>query len=362
MIERYELNKWLESFQTRMEDIYKAIKPNNIKVSLQTLSDAMQAPNFWSNTLEAKRVTKESSRLEKKLTTYESLKVLFEDIKMLAEETKDDEELFELLELEMASFEKKMKAYEIEVLLSGPYDDHDVLLEIHPGAGGTESQDWADMLYRMYQRYAQRQGYKVELLDYLAGEEAGIKSVTLRIKGDYAYGYLKSEHGVHRLVRISPFDSNQRRHTSFASCEIMPELDDDVDIDIKDEDIKIDVYRSSGAGGQSVNTTDSAVRITHLKTNIVVTCQNERSQIKNRETAMKMLKSKLVQEEIKKQELQLKQIKGDQQSIGWGSQIRSYVFHPYQMVKDHRTDAETALIHDVMDGDMDIFINAYLKA
>ncbi len=362
MIERYELNKWLESFQTRMEDIHKAIKPNDIKVSLQSLSDAMQAPDFWSNTIEAKRVTKESSRLEKKLSTYVSLKSIFEDIKMLAEESKEDEELFELLETEMLSFEKKMKAYEIEVLLSGPYDDHDVLLEIHPGAGGTESQDWADMLYRMYQRYAQRHGYKVELLDYLAGEEAGIKSVTIRIKGDYAYGYLKAEHGVHRLVRISPFDSNQRRHTSFASCEIMPELDDDVEIDIKDEDIKIDVYRSSGAGGQSVNTTDSAVRITHIKTNIVVTCQNERSQIKNRETAMKMLKAKLIQEEIKKQEIELKQLKGDQQSIGWGSQIRSYVFHPYQMVKDNRTDAETALIHDVMDGDIDVFINAYLKA
>ena len=362
MIERYELNKWLESFQTRMEDIYKAIKPNDINASLQSLSDAMQAPDFWSNTIEAKRVTKESFRLEKKLSTYVSLKSIFEDIKMLAEESKEDEELFELLETEMLSFEKKMKAYEIEVLLSGPYDDHDVLLEIHPGAGGTESQDWADMLYRMYQRYAQRHGYKVELLDYLAGEEAGIKSVTIRIRGDYAYGYLKAEHGVHRLVRISPFDSNQRRHTSFASCEIMPELDDDVEIDIKDEDIKIDVYRSSGAGGQSVNTTDSAVRITHLKTNIVVTCQNERSQIKNRETAMKMLKAKLIQEEIKKQEIELKQLKGDQQSIGWGSQIRSYVFHPYQMVKDHRTDAETALIHDVMDGDIDVFINAYLKA
>lgn len=362
MIERYELNKWIDNFQIRMDDIQKAIKPESIQSSLKTLSDAMQAPDFWTNTLEAKKVTKESSRLEKKLQTFLSLKTMFEDIRMLSDESKEDASLFELLVSEMDAFETQMKAYEIEVLLSGPYDDHDVLLEIHPGAGGTESQDWADMLYRMYQRYAQRQGFKVELLDYLSGEEAGIKSVTLRIKGDYAYGYLKAEHGVHRLVRISPFDSNQRRHTSFASCEVMPEIDDDVEIDIKDEDIKVDVYRSSGAGGQSVNTTDSAVRITHLKTNIVVTCQNERSQIKNRETALKMLKAKLIQEEIKKQELELKQIKGDQQTIGWGSQIRSYVFHPYQMVKDHRTDAETALIHDVMDGDIDLFINAYLKA
>jgi len=361
-MERYDLNKWLEEYASRVQDLKKAIKPEAIKGTLQTLSKDMQAQDFWSDSNRAKKVTKEASQLEKRLATFVKLESLFDDIQLIADESKDDKQLIDLLISEMGSFEELIKSYEIEVLLSGPYDDQDVILEIHPGAGGTESQDWADMLYRMYLRFAQRRQLKIETLDYQSGDEAGIKSVTLKLKGSYAYGYLKAEHGVHRLVRISPFDSNQRRHTSFASVEIMPDLDDDIDIDIKDDDIKIDVYRSSGAGGQSVNTTDSAVRITHLKTNIVVTCQNERSQIKNRETAMKLLKTKLMQEEIKKQEAELKAIKGEQVSIGWGSQIRSYVFHPYQMVKDHRTSFETALIQDVMDGYLDGFINAYLKS
>ena len=361
-MERYEINKWLEEHSTRINDLKNAIKPEVITERLSALSEHMQAPNFWNNSNEAKKVTKESSQLEKKLQTFKTLEAQLNDILAFAEASKEDEEMMEMLLIEMDSFTNVLKAYEIEVLLSGPYDNQDVILEIHPGAGGTESQDWADMLYRMYQRFAQRRKYKIEILDYQSGDEAGIKSVTLRLKGDYAYGYLKAEHGVHRLVRISPFDSNQRRHTSFASVEIMPDIDDDIDIDIKDDDIKVDVYRSSGAGGQSVNTTDSAVRITHLVTNIVVTCQNERSQIKNKETAMRLLKAKLMQEEIKKQEAELKAIKGEQVSIGWGSQIRSYVFHPYQMVKDHRTNHETALIHDVMDGALDPFINAYLKS
>ncbi|MGA0351479.1 MAG: peptide chain release factor 2 [Acholeplasmataceae bacterium] len=361
-MERYEINKWIEEKSSRVEDLKKAIKPEQITKRLSELAEQMQAPNFWNDSNEAKKVTKESSQLEKKHQTYQSLESQLNDILAFAEASKDDNEMMEMLLLEMASFDEVLKSYEVEVLLSGPYDNQDVILEIHPGAGGTESQDWADMLYRMYQRFAQRRKFKMELLDYQSGDEAGIKSVTLRLKGDYAYGYLKAEHGVHRLVRISPFDSNQRRHTSFASVEIMPDIDDDIDIDIKDDDIKIDVYRSSGAGGQSVNTTDSAVRITHLKTNIVVTCQNERSQIKNKETAMRLLKAKLMQEEIKKQEAELKAIKGEQVSIGWGSQIRSYVFHPYQMVKDHRTNHETALIQDVMDGALNPFINAYLKS
>lgn len=361
-MERYELNKWLEEHFVRVQDLKKAIKPEMIQETLKQLSLDMQASDFWNDSNRAKKVTKESSQLEKRLSTYLSLQSQYDDIVLFAEESKDDASYMDMLVAEIKVFEEAIKLYEIEVLLSGPYDDQDVILEIHPGAGGTESQDWADMLYRMYLRFAQRRQFKIETLDYQSGEEAGIKSVTLRLKGSYAYGYLKAEHGVHRLVRISPFDSNQRRHTSFASVEIMPDLDDDIDIDIKDDDIKIDVYRSSGAGGQSVNTTDSAVRITHLKTNIVVTCQNERSQIKNRETAMRLLKAKLMQEEIKKQEAALKAIKGEQSSIGWGSQIRSYVFHPYQMVKDHRTSYETALIQDVMDGNLDAFINAYLKS
>jgi peptide chain release factor 2 len=360
-MERYEINKWMAQTKQSLMDLENAIEPSVLLKQLESLQAQMQDPKFWNDSLKAKKVTQEANIITSKLESLQSLNAQFKDIEIWSEEAEEEDESWDILESEIKDLSKKLKRFEIEILLSNPYDHHHAILEIHPGAGGTESQDWADMLFRMYQRYAQRKNYKVEILDYLAGEEAGIKSVTLSIKGLYAYGYLKAEHGVHRLVRISPFDSNQRRHTSFASVEVLPEIDDDVSIEIKDEDIKIDVFRSSGAGGQSVNTTDSAVRITHLPTNIIVSCQNERSQIKNRETAMSILKSKLVQEEIKRQEAELKAIKGDQQSIGWGSQIRSYVFHPYQMVKDHRTDHETALVQDVMDGAIESFITAYLK-
>ncbi|WP_455663139.1 peptide chain release factor 2, partial [Pradoshia sp.] len=252
--------------------------------------------------------------------------------------------------------------FELQLLLSEEYDKNNAILELHPGAGGTESQDWASILLRMYTRWAEKKGFKVETLDYLPGDEAGVKSVTLGIRGHNAYGYLKAEKGVHRLVRISPFDSSGRRHTSFVSCEIMPEFNDEINIEIRTEDLKIDTYRASGAGGQHINTTDSAVRITHIPTNVVVTCQSERSQIKNREAAMKMLKSKLYQREIEQQEAELAEIRGEQKEIGWGSQIRSYVFHPYSMVKDHRTSAETGNIGAVMDGDIDMFIDAYLRS
>jgi len=246
--------------------------------------------------------------------------------------------------------------------LSEEYDKSNAILELHPGAGGTESQDWGSMLLRMYTRWAEKKGFKVETLDYLPGDEAGIKSVTLSIKGHNAYGYLKAEKGVHRLVRISPFDSSGRRHTSFVSCEVMPELNDDIEIDIRSEDLKIDTYRASGAGGQHINTTDSAVRITHLPTGAVVTCQTERSQIKNRERAMTMLKAKLYQLQIEEKEKQLAEIRGEQKEIGWGSQIRSYVFHPYSMVKDHRTNTESGNVQGVMDGEIDPFIDAYLRS
>ncbi len=235
----------------------------------------------------------------------------------------------------------RLNEFELQLLLSEEYDKHNAILELHPGAGGTESQDWGSMLLRMYTRWAEKKGFKVETLDYLPGDEAGIKSVTLAIRGHNAYGYLKAEKGVHRLVRISPFDSSGRRHTSFVSCEVMPEFNDEIQIDIRTEDLKIDTYRASGAGGQHINTTDSAVRITHMPTGVVVTCQNERSQIKNRDAAMKMLKAKLYQREIEQQEKELLEIRGEQKEIGWGSQIRSYVFHPYSMVKDHRTSAES---------------------
>ena len=309
-----------------------------------------------------KKVTKEANAISEKLNQLLSLEKTYQGLVEWFSISEEGTEEWDILEHDLASFEEHLHDFEIETLLNGPYDQNNAILELHPGAGGTESQDWTDMLYRMYSRYAQKKRYKVEVLDYQAGEEAGIKSVTLIVKGPYAYGYLKAERGVHRLVRISPFDSNARRHTSFASLDVLPEIDDEIDIEIKDEDIKVDVYRSGGAGGQSVNTTDSAVRITHLPTNIVVTCQNERSQLKNKESAMQVLKAKLLQEEIKRQEQELKDIKGEQKDIAWGSQIRSYVFHPYQMVKDHRTNYEVAQVDLVMDGDLDGFINAYLKS
>ncbi len=361
-MERYDVNKMIGSFGTRISDLNNALKPEKLETKYQSLSNEMLAPDFWNNPNEARKVSKETTMIKGKIDQYRDLKNKYEQLVEWFEISEEDSEEWEILESDIKTLEETLKAFELETLLSGPYDDHDAIIELHPGAGGTESQDWCDMLYRMYTRFAQRRKYKVEVLDYQSGDEAGIKSVTLRIKGPYAYGYLKAEKGVHRLVRISPFDSNARRHTSFASLDVMPEFDDDIEIDIKDEDIKVDVYRSSGAGGQSVNTTDSAVRITHLPTNIVVTCQNERSQLKNRETAMSILKAKLMQEEIRKQEETLKNIKGEQKDIAWGSQIRSYVFHPYQMVKDHRTNYEVGQIDQVMDGDIDGFINAYLKS
>jgi len=273
----------------------------------------------------------------------------------------DDNEMLELIDNDILEIKKLYETVELELLLNGPYDSNNCILEIHSGAGGTESCDWANMLYRMYQRYAEQNNYKTEVIDLVDGDEAGIKSVYYLIKGENAYGYLKSEKGVHRLVRISPFDSNSRRHTSFASVEVTPEINNDIEIEIKESDLKVDVYRSSGAGGQHVNTTDSAVRITHIPTKIVVTCQNERSQIKNRETAMKVLKSKLALLELEKQESELSKIKGVQMANEFGSQIRSYVMHPYSMVKDHRTNTETSNVSKVLDGDLEMFINSYLK-
>lgn len=324
----------------------------------------MSMPNFWDDQDEAQKIINESNAIKDMVGTFRELEAEYEDLEVTLELVKEeqDEELFAELESGVEDLVEKMNDYELQLLLSEPYDKNNAILELHPGAGGTESQDWASLLLRMYTRWAEKRGFKVETLNYLPGEEAGVKSVTLLIKGHNAYGYLKAEKGVHRLVRISPFDSSGRRHTSFVSCEVMPELDDDVDIDVSPEDIKIDTYRSSGAGGQHVNTTDSAVRITHIPTNTVVTCQTERSQIQNRERAMKMLMAKLYQMHIEKQQQELAEIRGEQKEIGWGSQIRSYVFHPYSMVKDHRTNYETGNINSVMDGEIDEFINAYLRS
>ncbi len=276
-------------------------------------------------------------------------------------EIEKDEGIVQELEQETVFIEQKVEEISLLLLLNGPYDKCDCILEIHPGAGGTESCDWALMLYRMYIRWCEKKKYKIEILDYQDGEEAGIKSVSIRVKGTNAYGYLKNEKGVHRLVRLSPFDSNNRRHTSFASIEITPEIEQDNDIEIDEKDLKIDVYRSTGAGGQGVNTTDSAVRITHLPTKTVVTCQNERSQIQNKEQALKVLKNKLLLRRIEEQEQELNAIKGEQANINFGSQIRSYVLHPYSMVKDHRTNVETSNVTKVLDGDIDIFIESNLK-
>lgn len=276
-------------------------------------------------------------------------------------ESEEDADLYNEVLNNIHNLSKRTEQLNLLLLLSGPYDKNDCILEIHPGAGGTESCDWANMLYRMYSRWCEKKKYKISVLDYQDGDEAGIKSVSILVKGLNAYGYLKNEKGIHRLVRLSPFDSNNRRHTSFASVEVTPDIDKDVEIEIDEKDLKIDVYHSSGAGGQGVNTTDSAVRITHLPTKIVVTCQNERSQIQNKEQAMRVLKNKLLLLKIEEQERELKQIKGEQSNIDFGSQIRSYVMHPYSMVKDHRTNAETSNVSKVMDGDIDEFIESNLK-
>ena len=278
---------------------------------------------------------------------------------MLDEE--NDKDLLETIEEDNESIKANLKELSIYLLFNKPYDKNNCIVEIHPGAGGTESCDWASMLYRMYTRYCEKKNFKIELLDYQAGEEAGIKSVSFKVKGDYAYGYLKNEKGVHRLVRLSPFDSSNRRHTSFASIDVTPEISKEIKIDINEKDLKIDVYRSTGAGGQGVNTTDSAVRITHLPTKIVVTCQNERSQIQNKETALQVLKSKLYVLEEQKKEQELAKEKGIQSNIDFGSQIRSYILHPYSLVKDHRTGCETSDTKDVLDGSLDSFIESSLK-
>ena len=324
----------------------------------------MMTPGFWDDQEKAQVVINEANGLKAVVNEFNELLSTQENLEMTLELLKEepDEELQEELFRELKEFETSLDRFELQLLLSEPYDKNNAILELHPGAGGTESQDWGSMLLRMYTRWAEKHGYKVETLDYLPGDEAGIKSVTLLIQGHNAYGYLKAEKGVHRLVRISPFDSNGRRHTSFVSCDVMPEFNNEIEIEIRPEDLKIDTYRSTGAGGQHVNTTDSAVRITHIPTGVVVSCQAERSQIKNREKAMSMLKAKLYQMEIEKQEAELAAIRGEQKEIGWGSQIRSYVFHPYSMVKDHRTNAETGNVQAVMDGDLDMFINAYLRS
>ena len=333
-------------------------------LEIKKLEEETNDFKFWDDNDRAQRVIAKLNNLKSTTDNIVSLRSDVSDaldlISLLEEEY--DEDIYSyVLGVHKDLFER-MNSLELELLLSGPYDSNDAIVEIHSGAGGTEACDWALMLYRMYTRWCEKKGYNFEIIDILDGDEAGIKRVSMLVKGLNAYGYLKCEKGIHRLVRLSPFDSSNKRHTSFASVEVMPLFDSDIDIEVRDEDLKIDVYRSSGAGGQGVNTTDSAVRITHLPTKIVVTCQNERSQIKNKEKALSILKGKLKLLELEEKEKELASIRGDVKNIDFGSQIRSYVMHPYSMVKDHRTDVQTSNVSKVMDGDIDMFIESYLRS
>lgn len=336
---------------------------SNLRQELKKLEEQTMANEFWNDADNSSKVLKQINQLKSKIENYQKIETELTNLLEMTEllQAEPEEEMAKEVLKSTANIEKEVEKLEITTLLSGKYDNNNAILTIHPGAGGTEAQDWAEMLYRMYTRWANANGYEVKELDYLEGEEAGIKSVTFMVEGNYAYGYLKGEMGVHRLVRISPFDAGGRRHTSFASVEVLPEITDDVQIDINPDDLRIDTYRASGAGGQHINKTSSAVRITHIPTNIVVACQSERSQIQNRETAMKMLKSKLLNLKEKEQKDTIEELKGVQMDIAWGSQIRSYVFCPYTLVKDHRTGYEVGNVQAVMDGDLNEFINSYLK-
>ena len=335
----------------------------NLETELKKLEAETLKENFWQDTKNSNKVLARIKNIKNKVNEYQKIEGEIQNLKELTELTniEPDEEIAKDIIKSTKTLEQEIEKLEIATLLSGKYDVNNAIVTIHPGAGGTESQDWAEMLYRMYTRWADKNGYKITELDYLEGEEAGIKSVTFEIIGEYAYGYMKGEMGVHRLVRISPFDSGGRRHTSFASVEVLPEITDDIEIDINPDDLRVDTYRASGAGGQHINKTSSAVRITHIPTNIVVACQSERSQIQNRETAMKMLKSKLLDLKEKEHKEKIEDLKGEQREIAWGSQIRSYVFCPYTMVKDHRTNYEVGNVEAVMDGKIDDFMESYLK-
>ena len=364
MLQFEELRLELEGLEPEIRDLSEALGLKAMANEVAELDMKASEPGFWDDMEKSQKILQRSSMLKNKIESYEKLKAAYGDTMALIE-LADEEGDFSLLpeaQAELAKVKESLEAQRLSTLLQGEYDSKNAILTFHAGAGGTEAQDWAEMLYRMYNRWAERHSYKVTTLDYLDGEEAGLKSASILIEGENAYGFLKSENGVHRLVRVSPFDASGRRHTSFASLEVMPEIDDTVDVEINPEDIKMDVYRASGAGGQKVNKTSSAVRLTHIPTGIVVACQVERSQFQNKEVAMRMLKSKLM--EIKEREHleRIEDIKGDQKEIAWGSQIRSYVFMPYTLAKDHRTGFENGNINAVMDGDIDGFINAYLKA
>ncbi len=359
--EQYKLS--LNELLKSIEKIGEAINPNSLETKIKELEEKTLEPSFYEDMNASGPVLKKLKQLKGALGEYTSLHSKCDDalvLNELAMEMEDDSQVSEVSS-EINSIEKELEALTLKTLLKGEYDYNNAILTLHAGAGGTEAQDWVEMLYRMYTMYCNNKGYSIKVLDFIEGNDAGIKSVTFLVSGDYAYGYLKGEKGVHRLVRISPFDSNKRRHTSFCSLDVVPEIEDDLSVEINPEDIRVDTYRASGAGGQHVNKTDSAIRITHLPSKIVVQCQNERSQIQNRETAMKMLRSKLVEIKERENMEKLNELKGEMKKIEWGSQIRSYVFHPYSMVKDHRTSAQSGNVTAVMDGDLELFINEYLK-
>lgn len=364
MLEFEQLKQRLVASEPDVRELREAIAYDARRREIEELETKASAPGFWDNMEESQKILKKTGKLKNTVGLYEDIKNSYDDLSVLIEmgDEEGDLSLVEEISSSIDKMEQQIASLRLETLLTGEYDENNAILTFHAGAGGTEAMDWVQMLVRMYIRWGERHNFKVKMLDFLDGDEAGLKSATLLVEGTNAYGYLRSESGVHRLVRVSPFDASGRRHTSFASLEVMPEISDDIKVEIRDEDIKMDVYRSSGAGGQHINKTSSAVRLTHLPTGIVVACQNERSQVQNREQAMKMLKSKLL--EIKEREHleKIEDIKGVQKEIAWGSQIRSYVFMPYTLVKDHRTAFEMGNVNAVMDGELDGFINAYLKA
>ena len=359
-----DLRVEMTGYRKEMTELADVLDIKAAKARIEQLGEETAQPGFWDDLENSQAVLKEQKALDRKIEKYNKLNESLEDVITLIELSieEEDDSSIEEIKSEAESFKKKLEEERLATLLTGEYDSANAILTFHAGAGGTEAQDWAEMLYRMYNRWAERHDYKVELLDYLDGDDAGMKSASILIEGENAYGYMKSESGVHRLVRISPFDASGRRHTSFAALEVMPEIDDSIEVDIRPEDIEMEVYRSSGAGGQKVNKTSSAVRLIHKPTGIVVSCQTQRSQYQNKDYAMKMLRSKLI--EIKEREHleKIEDIKGVQNQIAWGSQIRSYVFMPYTLAKDHRTGFENGNIQAVMDGDIDGFINAYLKS
>lgn len=363
-MELFEIKNGLSKAHLLLDEFYVSIDVEANLREIEGLTLQIEQDGFWDDNKKAMSIMNQLNERKHLVDSFQALQTTYQELMQtyeLVKETKD-QEFFEILEHDYVQFMKDFDSFEKEVLLSNEYDHLNAIVEIHPGAGGTESQDWAEMLFRMYQRYADKKGYKVEVLDYLDGDVAGIKSVTFSVSGYNAYGHLQAEKGVHRLVRISPFDASKKRHTSFASVDVIPELNDTIEVEIKMEDVQVDTYRASGAGGQHINKTDSAVRMTHLPTGIVVTCQSQRSQLQNREQALIMLKSKLYQRMIEEKASHIQELKGEQKAIEWGSQIRSYVLHPYSLVKDNRSGYESNNPKDILDGNLDGFIYAYLKS